>query len=748
MLKWLKTKIASKARDATTRVATLAPERMQGPQTVKDQGDAHLKAGRYADAEGCYRQVMESDAQYPRVLVMLGFVLREQGRADEARAVLERAVRVAPQDADGHYLLGSVLEATGAPDAAIASYKRALALNAGMIAAQQSLSRLLLAIGQFEQAEVSYRREIELTPDHFGPHHMLGVTLTRMGRHAEAIELFKRAISLNPGSGASYSSLAAAYIGLDDSSEENLALARTNFEKAAALEPKNSEILCSLGFSYWRGALLDRALATFDRAIEADPNNAKARWARVMLWAPASSSQGADDSPERSGFGAELARFEAWRVKTGADGSTFVGELQPFYLSYQEESNLALLKQYGEVCAAAMRCWLDRQEPPAARRRTEKRIRLGIVSAHIRLHSIWIALTRGWLLSFDRERFEVVVFSLAGRADAETSWARARSDVFVGGPKGLAQWVAAVREQNCEILLYPAVGVDPMTLKLASLRLAPVQITTWGHPDTSGLPTLDYYVSASCFEPPDAQAHYSEQLVLLPHLGNRVQPLELSSSDPDFAALNIDPERPILICPGTPFKYQPADDHIFPEIARAVPHAQLLFFRLPGDALANHLEARIAKEFEAAGLKVMDHVRFIGWLNPPDFHCLLRRAHVLLDTIGFSGYNTAVQAMECGLPIVTREGRFLRGRLASGVLRRVNLQELIVQTKADYVNLVVRLASDRDYQAHIRRQIQQRRAELFDDQSAMGPFQDFLESVARPDGSPRGRCVARENQGR
>jgi predicted O-linked N-acetylglucosamine transferase (SPINDLY family) len=127
----------------------------------------------------------------------------------------------------------------------------------------------------------------------------------------------------------------------------------------------------------------------------------------------------------------------------------------------------------------------------------------------------------------------------------------------------------------------------------------------------------------------------------------------------------------------------------------------------------------------------MDHVRLIRWMNFNEYHCLLRHADVLLDTIGFSGYNTAVQAIECGLPLVTREGRFLRGRLASAVLRRMDLTELIAQTNADYVNLVVRLVTDRDYEAHIRHEIQQRRSVLFDDQSAMGPFQDFLESVAR-----------------
>jgi predicted O-linked N-acetylglucosamine transferase (SPINDLY family) len=209
--------------------------------------------------------------------------------------------------------------------------------------------------------------------------------------------------------------------------------------------------------------------------------------------------------------------------------------------------------------------------------------------------------------------------------------------------------------------------------------------------------------------------------------------LGLTSGELDFAGMNIDLEKPILVCPGTPFKYQPEHDHIFADIARGAPDAQLVFFRPSAAALSNLLETRIIKEFEAAGLDVKDHVRFVRWLNFHEYHCLLRHADVLLDTIGFSGYNTAVQAIECGLPLVTREGRFLRGRLASGVLRRMGLQELIVQTKADYVNLVVRLATDLLYQANIRHEIEQRRSILFDDQSAMGPFQDFLESVARPD---------------
>jgi predicted O-linked N-acetylglucosamine transferase (SPINDLY family) len=805
MLTWIRGKIAAKSAGAATPAADPAAAQVRQPQTLKAQGDEHLKAGRYADAERSYRQVTESDAHYPEALVNLGFVLREQGRTNEARDVLERAVRIAAEDADSHYLLASILEVTGPLDAeishlqqaidlrpdfeiarrqlitalvkagrfseatklceeslailpdsaelhfyrcnlhlhanekgsAIESCKRALTLNPLLLTAQQSLSRLLVDAQQLDAAEASYRREIELTPEHFAAYHGLGVLLNRMARYVEALELFKRAISLNPNSAASYYARGEAYYGIDGNSDASLALARADLEKAVALEPEVSDYHCSLGFSYWQLAELDRAMASFDRAIERDPDNARARWARVMVWAPAFASKGSDDTPDRSGFGVELARFEDWWVKSESDGECFVGELQPFFLAYQEENNRALLEQYGRVCAMAMQRWLDSQKSPAFKRPVEKRIRLGVVSADIRLHSVWMALIKGWLQSFDPERIELVVFSLAAQGDAETTWARANSHVFIGGPKTLSQWVTAMREQNCEVLLYPAVGLHQMTLKLASLRLAPVQINTWGHPDTSGLPTLDYYVSAEGFEPAHAQDHYSEQLVLLPHLGNRMQALALTGVDPGFAAMNIDFQKPLLICPGSPFKYQPAHDHLFVDIARKAPTAQMVFFRPAAAALANLLESRITKEFEAAGLVAANHLRFIRWLNFNEFHGLLRRADVMLDTIGFSGYNTAVQAIECGLPVVTREGRFLRGRLASGVLRRMDLQELIVRTEAEYVDLVVKLVADRHYLAHIRHEIQQHRSVLFDDRSAMGAFQDFLESVARPGGRPK-----------
>jgi len=116
----------------------------------------------------------------------------------------------------------------------------------------------------------------------------------------------------------------------------------------------------------------------------------------------------------------------------------------------------------------------------------------------------------------------------------------------------------------------------------------------------------------------------------------------------------------------------------------------------------------------------------IPWQKTEAFYALMQLADVFLDTIGFSGFNTAIQAIECGLPIVTREGLFLRGRLASGILRRMGMTELIAGNEEEYINLVVRLVEDRTYREAIKEKMIVNRSVLFDDLMPIRALEQFL----------------------
>jgi len=113
----------------------------------------------------------------------------------------------------------------------------------------------------------------------------------------------------------------------------------------------------------------------------------------------------------------------------------------------------------------------------------------------------------------------------------------------------------------------------------------------------------------------------------------------------------------------------------------------------------------------------------------------MKHATALLDTIDFSGFNTAVQALECDLPIVAYEGEFMRGRLASGSLRHLGLHELVAATPEAYADIALRLVDDAAWHAQLQREIAQRRHALFHDLGAVRALEDALfeaAGVAKP----------------
>ena len=360
------------------------------------------------------------------------------------------------------------------------------------------------------------------------------------------------------------------------------------------------------------------------------------------------------------------------------------------------------------------------------------RVRIGIVSPNIRNHSVWHAIVKGWLQYLDQAKIEIHLFSTSKIEDRETDWAKQQVANYTDISQDLDLAVTAVLAHNLDVLIYPAIGMDLLCVRLASLRLCPIQMASWGHPETSGLPTIDYYLSAEDLEPLGADKNYSEQLIALPNLGCSYQPLPQNSAEPDFAALDLREDSPLLLSPGVPFKYAPQYDWIYAEIARRLGDCQIVFFTGPVPELSKKFQTRLRNVFDTEGVDFHRNCRFIRWLDQPEFYGLMKRADVFLDTIGFSGFNTAIQSMECGLPVVTREGRFMRGRLASGILRRLELTELIAADERDYVDLAVKLVQNRDYRNNIRDKIRERRPRLFNDPVPVRALQQLLIDLSRP----------------
>jgi len=251
---------------------------------------------------------------------------------------------------------------------------------------------------------------------------------------------------------------------------------------------------------------------------------------------------------------------------------------------------------------------------------------------------------------------------------------------------------------------------------------------------------MDYFLSAEDFEPSGeggsgaaaAQAHYVEKLVELPHLGCCYAPLLPDRTAPDLPGLGIDPAVPLLLCAGAVQKYQARDDWMFVEIARRLGECRFIFiFGSHGDTLWPLLRRRLEAAFADGGLDATKYLVFLPWQIRPAFFGLMQRVHMFLDTIGFSGFNTAMQAVECALPVVTREGRFLRGRFASGILKRMGLGDLVAQTDEEYISLAVRLAQDKKFRDEYRDLMDESRHVLFNDVAPVRALEAFLADAIR-----------------
>jgi predicted O-linked N-acetylglucosamine transferase (SPINDLY family) len=352
----------------------------------------------------------------------------------------------------------------------------------------------------------------------------------------------------------------------------------------------------------------------------------------------------------------------------------------------------------------------------------------------VRDHSVWNAITQGWVRHLDRARVELTLFQLDRASDDETGRAHRDADHVVDGFVGLGDWAQAIADAQLDVLIYPEIGMHPLTTRLAAMRLAKVQAVAWGQPVTSGLPTIDLFISARAFEPPAGASHYTERLVALPGIGVCTQPLNPMPVAPDLAALGLPGAEPLLLCAGTPFKYTPAGDAALVAIAarlQARGAGRLVFFRSRRPGMDALVERRLRQAFAKAGVDLDRTVAWIPTLDRPRFFGLMSRSTALLDTIGFSGFNTALQALECDLPVVAFEGDFMRGRLASGPLRQLGLDELVATTPQAFADIALRLVEDDGWRAHLEREIAQRRHALFHDQAPVRALEDALFEAVR-----------------
>jgi predicted O-linked N-acetylglucosamine transferase (SPINDLY family) len=691
-------------------------------------GMIKLAKGQAVEALRFISAAMELRAPSPQILVNRGIILNALERRQEALDSFDQAIRQKSKYAEAHNNRGAVLAALQRDEEAIESFRKAIASKPDYAEAHYNLGSSLRALTRYDEALKPFERAIALRPNYAKAHNNRGAVLEALGKRDDALAAYDRALALMPAFAEARLNRGRVLAALDRSDE-----ALDNFNIAVANDPNSAEAYYNRGKVFIDQNRNDEAAADFARALALKPGYAEARFAACFAELPIVYADAAEIQRRRAAYEEKLralkADVEAGRLQ--GDLVKAIAAKQPFLLAYQGGNDRPLQEIYGATVSRIIAQHYPAAElaaPPAP----GEPIRVGVVSSFFYLHSNWKIPIKGWIGQLDRSRFRIYGYHLGSTHDQETDAAAAMCDRFVHRVLDVDGWRREITADRPHVLIYPGLLMDNFSLQLAAQRLAPVQMTSWGHPETSGLPTLDYFLSSDAMEAADADSHYTEKLVRLPNLSIYYEEPLVRFDQVTRAELGLRDDAAVFWSGQSLYKYLPQYDDVFARIAKQVPNSQFVFLRHHGGPQVTQIvQDRLQRAFAAHGLKTDDHVVFLGRMSQSQFGAAMGLADMFLDSIGWSGCNSALESLPHNLPIVTLAGPMMRGRHCAAILSVMGLGDTVARDIDGYVARAVHLAQNADARKDISARIAAGKHALYHDRAPVTALEQLIETAVR-----------------
>lgn len=692
----------------------------------------HYGAGNLQQAESLCRKILGKQPNSVGVLHLLGIIYYQVGDYDSAIRCIKEALRFNPKYSEAYNNLGSITKAKGQLDEAINYFQKAIDLNPYYADAYYNLGNAFIEKEQPDDAITCYQKAIDLNPHFALAYNNLGNIFIDKGQLDQAITYYKKALAANPHVAVTYNNLGNAL-----SEKEQFAEAITCYQKALNLNPADVKTYLNVGNAMMKQGKMNEAVAAYDRALEYNPSYIEAVWARCMAQLPVVyPNQPSIQISRRSYYEGLMNLWEIIFSKPPQDieedSAVVVGKHQPFYLAYQGLNDRELHKIYGElVCRTMALKYPQFAVPPSMPSWLPgEPLRIGIASGYFYYHSVW-KLFKGWVENVDKQRFDLYGYYTWNKKDQETIIARQCFKKFIEGVRSFEKLCQIIRDDNLHVLIFPEIGMDPLTVRLASLKLAAIQCTSWGHPDTSGLPTIDYFLSSDLMEPSDAEDHYTEKLIRLPNLSIYYAPLDLPLVYVNRETFGLRSNAILYLCCQSLFKYLPQYDEVYPKIAQEISDCQFIFISNKSNFVTEQFHSRMKLTFNKYGLDAEDYIIFLPFLEPAQYHAINRLSDIYLDSIGWSGGNTTLEAIACNLPIVTLPKEMMRSRHSAAILSMMGMTETIAESVDEYMGIAVRLGKDAEFRKYLSDKIAKNKHLIYVDRTCIDALEDFLEKAVR-----------------
>ncbi len=643
----------------------------------------------------------------------LGTIQQALGQTGEAEKAYRMALQLDPDSAMVHFNLGDLWHAQEKNAEAELCYREALRCQPSFPEAHNNLGLLMSNLQRPDQAITHFVEAINLRPDYLKAHYSLACVLREQGRFADAQTVLERALKLKPDFAEAWHDL-----GLSLLCQEKPLDALDALERSAQLNPNLDRAYLNIGNIHYERGLVDVSRRYFERAQAVRPSDATRL--KIALSFPAIYDSVEQVKIEHDRLITSLAQLATENLQIRDPHEEVV--TMPFYLAYQGENELDTLSRIGDlflqVCPAlgttAPHCLTPKPHGG--------RLKIGFLSSSFTRQNHVVNRVMGPVIAnWPRDSYELTLLYRHMPCGEIVQYMH-EGDRLIRVPNALAAARQQIADQQLDILFFCDIGLEPWSYFLSFARLAPLQVTSGGHPITSGIPNLDYFISSANDEVAHAQQHYRERIVLMPQRTVCYYPAASPTQVKTRADLGLPENKHIYLCPMTPFKLHPEMDHLIGEILRTDPEGEVVFVTNYQTELWERLKQRFARTLP----DVFARIRFLPFMPMHDFVELLRLSDVMLDTTKFNGGTTSLEALAVGTPIVTLPGELLRQRCTFAMYNAMDWRECVAKDAQDYVRLATEIARRPEYRAHLKQEILARKAILFGQKDWIKPLSDFL----------------------
>ncbi len=667
----------------------------------------------YKTAENTYRQILRDYPGHPDAQHLLGLVYSEQGKYENAIRYITQAIKTNPGNTAYYSNLGEVYRRAGELDRALEHFQQALQLQPDFIEAKFNLANCLHQKGDAKQAFALYVEILAADPNHVKAAFNSANILMGNGQYKSAIDAFRKVLALNNNHAEAHNNLAIVLAEWDQMDE-----AEIHYKHALTLHPQFTEAKKNL-----INLLESTGRSEEARAMIQSESSFRMGNAAVVLYEKAINPVIHTSQAEITSYREELLNvFQTIRSDSFESGdfnrisSAEVPSLSN--LIYHGENEVAIKTAYANVFKSVFPTFIPKGST------FKKHIGFVVTSGH---EGVFLKCMRGILNHISTDTFRITVICNYPNGEKIIRPEVTNTNIeFLSIPQAVAQAAELILTSNIDLLYYWECGTDKLNYFLPFMRLAPVQCTSWGWPVTSGIPNMDYFISAENLETDQSQDFYTEKLYIQKRLPIYYYKPPVPTVLKKLADFGLNKTNHHYICQQNLRKVHPDFDALVKGILEQDPSGTVVFIQDKYEAITNRLKKRL----QVSCREVFTRIVFLERLSEIDYLNVLALSEVALDTTHYGGgANTCYDAFACGTPLITMPGPYHRSRFAFAAYQQMDYTYCVTHSSEEYIRKAVELGTHKERRQEVSDYLKKASTVLFEDIEAVKELEHTFEAL-------------------